>query len=132
MESKTPESGFDELMRLHQQTTRMEQDITDREQQNAEQRQKVLGALQGLKGISISVALEQLKPVATPEIIEEVQSLTQKQGTGDLRRLITDLVDDLERCVTRVSASNPNIEIEPIERSVRTLAILIGLFFSLQ
>jgi len=130
MESKSPESGFDELMRLHQQTTQMGQDITDREQQNAEQRQKVQGALQGLKDISISVALEQLKPIATPEIIEEVQSLTQKQGTGDLRRLITDLVDDLERCVSRVSASNQDIA--PIERSIRTLAILIGLFFSLQ
>ena len=130
MESKSPESGFDELMRLQQQTTKMGQDITDREQQNAEQRQKVQGALQGLKEISISVALEQLKPVATPEIIEEVQSLTQKQGTGDLRKLITDLVDDLERCVSRISASNPDIA--PIERSVKTLAILIGLFFSLQ
>lgn len=130
MESKSPESGFDELLRLQQQTNMMGQEITDREQQNAEQRQKVQGALQGLKEISISVALEQLKPVAIPEIIEEVQSLTQKQGTGNLRRLITDLVDDLERCVSRVSTSNQDIA--PIERSVRTLAILIGLFFSLQ
>ena len=130
MEPESPESGFDELMRLSQETARKGQEYAKREQQRAEQRQKVHGVLQGLKEIKVSVAVEQLKQVAAPEIIEEINSLTQKQGTEDLRRLISDLMEDLERQVGGVSSSSPDMAL--IERSVKTLSILIDLFFSLQ
>lgn len=129
MKSKSPESGFDELVRLSQKATNEAQELNRREQQRAEQRQVVQGVLQGLKEINVSVALEQLKLVATPEIIKEISSLTHKQDTRDLRKLISGLVNDLEKRVGRVSASNQDMV--PIERSVKTLAIIIELFFAL-
>ena len=106
------------------------QELTQKEQQRTEQRQKVQGVLQGLRGIKVSTAVEQLKLVAAPEIIEEISSLTHKQGTEDLRKLISNLTDDLERSVRGLSASDPDMV--PIERSVKTLAILLELFFSLR
>ena len=130
MKSESPESGFNELMRLSRQTANEAQELTKKEQQRAEQRQIVQGVLQGLKEINVSVAVEQLRLVATPEIIEKISSLTHKQDTGDLRKLISDLVNGLEKRVGSVSASNQDMV--PIERSVKTLAILIELFFSLQ
>ena len=130
MESEPPESGFEELMRLSQQFTRQGQERTAREKQRAEQGKKVQGVLQGLKELNVSMAIEQLKLVATPDIIEEVNSLKRKQGTGDLRKLISNLTDDLENRIGIVSASNPDMA--PLERSMKTLNILLDLFFSLQ
>jgi len=130
MAPESSDSGFDELMRLSRETARQQQEISQRENKQAEQRQKVRGVLQGLKEIKVSVAVEQLRSVATDEYIEEVSSLAQKQGTEDLRKLISDLAEDLEKQMDSVTASNPDMV--PVERSVKTLAILIDLFFSLQ
>ena len=130
MESEPPESGFEELMRLSQQFTRQGQERTAREKQRAEQGKKVQGVLQGLKELNVSMAIEQLKLVTAPDIIEEVNSLKRKQGTGDLRKLISNLTDDLENRIGIVSASNPDMA--PLERSMKTLNILLDLFFSLQ
>ena len=130
MESEPPESGYEELMRLSQQFTRQGQERTAREKQRAEQGKKVQGVLQGLKELNVSMAIEQLKLVATPDIIEEVNSLKRKQGTGDLRKLISNLTDDLENRIGIISASNPDMA--PLERSMKTLNILLDLFFSLQ
>ncbi len=130
MESEPPESGFEELMRLSQQFTRQGQERTAREKQRAEQGKKVQGVLQGLKELNVSMAIEQLKLVATPDIIEEVNSLKRKQGTGDLRKLISNLTDDLENRIGIISASNPDMT--PLERSMKTLNILLDLFFSLK
>ena len=130
MESESPESGLEELMRLSQQFTKQGQEHTTREQQRAEQRKKVRGVLQGLKELNVSMAMEQLKLVATPDIIEEVNSLNRKQGTEDLRKLISNITDDLENHIGIISASNPDMM--SLERSMKTLNILIELFFSLQ
>ena len=130
MESEPPESGFEELMRLSQQFTKQGEERTAREKQRAEQGKKVQGVLQGLKELNVSMAIEQLKLVAAPDIIEEVNSLKRKQGTGDLRKLISNLTDDLENRIGIVSASNPDMA--PLERSMKTLNILLDLFFSLQ
>ncbi|MFC1978225.1 hypothetical protein ACFLWS_08225 [Chloroflexota bacterium] len=130
MESKPPESGLDELMRLSRQTASEEKELDRKEQQRAEQRQVVQGALKGLREIGVTVTVEQLKQVATPEIIEEVDSLKYQQGTEGLRRLITRLANDLEKRVDNVSASNPDMV--PIQRSVKTLVILLELLSSLQ
>jgi len=130
MESEPPESGFEELMRLSQQFTRQGQERTAREKQRAEQGKKAQGVLQGLKELNVSMAIEQLKLVAAPDIIEEVNSLKRKQGTGDLRKLISNLTDDLENRIGIISASNPDMT--PLERSMKTLNILLDLFFSLQ
>ncbi|MFC2005973.1 hypothetical protein ACFLVG_03315 [Chloroflexota bacterium] len=130
MKPEYPESGFDELMRLSQETANEAEELTKREQQRTEKRQIAQGVLQGLKEINVSVAVEQLRLVATPEIIEEISSLTHKQGTEDLRKLISNLVHDLEKRIGRISASNADMA--SLECSVKTLAILIELFFALQ
>ena len=118
MKSKSPESGFDELMRLSRQTANEGKELDRKEQQRVEQRQVVQGALKGLREISVTVTLGQLKQVATPEIIEEVGSLKYQQGTEDLRRLISRLANDLEKHIDNVSASNPDMV--PIQRSAKT------------
>lgn len=130
MNAKSPESGLDELMRLSQQTARMGQNLRQKEQQEAEHYQKVQGAVQGLREISLSVALEQLKPVATAEIIEKVRSLQNKQDTKELRQLITDLARDLDKLVAKLPSSDSNKAL--VESSAKTLTVLISLLFSLQ
>ena len=129
MESESPESGFEELMRLSQQFTQQQEERTKRERQREEQQKKVQGVLQGLKELKVSMAIEQLKPVATPEIIEEVNSLRSKPGTEDLRKVISNLADDLENRIDIISTSNPDTA--PLVRSVKTLNILMDLYFSL-
>ncbi|MFC1966954.1 hypothetical protein ACFLWI_08500 [Chloroflexota bacterium] len=130
MESKSPESGLDELIRLSQETARKKQELAEREQQRTKQKQKVQGVLQGLMDIKVSIAVEQLKLVSKPEIIEGVSSLTHKQGTEDLRKLISSLTDDLEKRIRSIATSNPDMV--PVERSIKTLAILLELYFSLR
>jgi len=126
MEAKPPESGFEELLRLSQKTSKVEQGITRKEQELAKRKQVV----QGLREIKVSVALEQLKLFATPEIIEAVSSQRQKRSTEDLRKLILDLTSELEKSVS--SKSGQNLDIVSAESSVKTLAILIELLFSLE
>ena len=130
MEAESPEDGFEELMRLSQQFKKQDEERTKREQQRAEQSKKVQDVLGGLKGLNVSMAVEQLKLVATPEIIEQVNSLKSKTGTEELRRLISDLTEDLEKRIGIISASNPDMK--SLESSMKTLTILIELFFSLQ
>ncbi|MFC1939299.1 hypothetical protein ACFLTY_05890 [Chloroflexota bacterium] len=130
MESKSPESGLDELLRLSRETARKKQELAEKEQQRTKQKQKVQGVLEGLKAIKVSIAVEQLKLVATPEIIEKISSLTHKQDTEDLRKLISGLTDDLEKRIRSVATSNPDMV--PVESSIKTLAILLELYFSLR
>ena len=125
MESKPPENGFEELLRLSQETSKVEQGITRKEQELAKRKQVV----QGLREIKVSVALEQLKLFATPEIIEAVNSQRQKRSTEDLRKLILDLTSELEKSVS--SKSGQNLDIISASSSVKALAILIELLFSL-
>ncbi len=130
MESKSPENGFDELTRLSQQFKKHERESTHREKQRAEQRKKVQGALGGLRELTVSMTVEQLKLFATPEIIEQVSSLKSKQGTAELRKLISNLANDLEKHIGIVASANPSVQ--PLERSIKTLIILMELFFSLE
>jgi hypothetical protein len=124
------ESGFDELMRLSQQFTRQQEERAERERQREEQGRKTQDVLQGLKELKISMAIEQLKTVAAPEIIEEVDALRKKQGIEDLRKTISSLADDLENRVSTISASTPDAV--PLANSMKTLNILLDLYFSLQ
>jgi hypothetical protein len=124
------ESGFDELMRLSQQFTRQQKERDKQERQRREQGEKVQGVLHGLKELNISMTLEQLKTVATPEIIKEVESLKHKEGTEDLRKMISDLADDLEKIIGAFSATDTDRM--ALLNSMRTLNILMDLYFSLQ
>jgi len=123
------ESGFDELMRLSQQFTRQQEEHEEKERQREAQGKKVQGVLQGLKELNVSMAVEQLKTVATPEIIKEVNALKSKGGTDDLRKMISDLADDLEKRLGTISASKTDTA--PLVNSMRTLNILMDLYFSL-
>ncbi|MFC1918980.1 hypothetical protein ACFLWW_03310 [Chloroflexota bacterium] len=127
----TDSSGneLDELMRLSQQLQKQAHDTAQREKQSARQRNKSQGILSELRAFSISMAVEQLQLVATPDKIEQVNALKSKQGTTELRKLIDNLASDLEKQISIVAITNPDIK--PIEQSIRTLTIILGLFFSL-
>jgi hypothetical protein len=130
MDTEDSDSGLDELMRLQQQFTRQQKEDEDREKQRAEQGKKVRGVLQGLRELNLSMAIEQLKPVAKPEIIEKVNALAGKEGTEELRKIISGLADNIESQLGAVSASDA--EGVPLVDSMRTLNILMDLYFSLQ
>ncbi len=123
------ENGFDELMRLSQQFTRQQEEHEEKERQREEQGKKVQGVLQGLKDLNVSMAIEQLKTVATPEIIKEVNTLKSKGGTDDLRKMISALAEDLEKSLGAISGSKADMA--PLVNSMRTLNILMDLYFSL-
>jgi predicted component of type VI protein secretion system len=124
------ESGMDELMRLSRQISRKQQEHTDRARQREEQGKKVRGVLQGLKELNVSMAIEQLKPFATDAIIKEVSDLKNKAGTEDLRRVISDLADDLEKRIGAIPGAKA--ESAALLNTMKTLNILIDLYFSLQ
>ena len=123
------ESGFDELMRLSQQFTRQQEEHEEKERQRETQGKKVQGVLQGLKDLNVSMAVEQLKTVATPEIIKEVNALKSKGSTDDLRKMISALAEDLEKRLGAIS--NSKTDTAPLVNSMRTLNILMDLYFSL-
>ena len=130
MDTDDSENGLDELMRLQQQFTRQQEEHDEREKQREEQGKKVRGVLEGLRGLNLSMAIEQLKPVAAPEIVDKVNALAGKEGTEELRKIISDLADNIENRLGAVSASDP--EGAPLVDSMRTLNILLDLYFSLQ
>ena len=123
------ESGFDELMRLQQQFTRQQEEHDEKERQRQEQGKKVQGVLQGLQDLNVSMAIDQLKGVATPEIIKEVNAFKNTGNTDDLRKLISDLADDLEIKIGVITDSKADTA--RLANSVRTLNILMDLYFSL-
>ena len=124
------EDGLDELARLSQQFKKHEHESRQREKQSAEQRKRVQSVLGGLRELTVSMSVQQLRLVAAPEIIEKVDSLKSKQGTAELRELISDLASDLEKRIGTISNENPSVK--PVERSIKTLIILMELFFSLE
>ncbi len=129
MTAESSDSGLDELMRLSQQFNNQQREATEREKQNARQKQKSQDVLTELRAFSISMAVGQLKLVATPEMVEQVNALQSKQGTTALRKLIHNLLYELEKQISIFASANPDIK--PIEQLTKTLTILIGLLFSL-
>lgn len=130
MESKSTDSGLEELLRLSKEISRVDQERTKADRKRAEHRQKVNELQQGLIELKASVALQQLKSIATPEIIKEVSLLKHNQKTDELRKLILNLSAELESWVDNMSGSK--LDMGSINRSVKTLAILIELLFSIE
>jgi hypothetical protein len=122
------DSGLDELLALSRKFTKQKADSEKQERQRIEQGKKVKGVLQGLQELNLNMALTQLKTVAKPEVIQRVTLLRTKPGTDDLRKLITKLVDDTEK---QVITLNPKSDTAAIANSMRTLSILLDLYFSL-
>ena len=129
MTAESSDSGLDELMRLSQRLKNQEREATQREKLSAGQKKKSQDALSELRAFSISMAVGQLKLVASPEIIEQVNALQSKQGTTELRKLIDNLLYDLEKQISIIANANPDIK--PIEQLIKTLTILMGLLHSL-
>ena len=129
MTTESSNDGLDELMRLSKQFKKQEHQVAGREKLIASQREKSQDVLNELRAFTISTALGQLRLVATSEIIEQVTALKSKQGTTELNRLIDKFAYDLEKHISIAAAANPDLR--PIEQSVKTLTILLGLLFSL-
>jgi len=124
------ESGLDELMRLSRQFTRQQEEHEAREKQRAAQGKKVRGVLQGLKDLNLDMAVTQLKAVARPEIVKQVSALKTQESTDVLRKLITGIAEDLEDRLRAVQI--PKADATALCNSMRTLNILMDLYFSLQ
>jgi len=129
MPKKEEESGLDELMRLQRQFTRQQEEHEAQERQRQAQGKKVQGVLQGLRELNVSMSLDQLKSVAPPEVIKGVTALKNREGTEDLRKMISKLADDLERRIIDLPAS---ANATHLANSMRTLNILMDLYFSLK
>jgi hypothetical protein len=130
MTTKSNASGMEELRRLSRQTANWGQKLQQEEKQKADYEKNVVGVMAGLRGLSFSVALNQLKTVAEPDIYEKVTAMQAKTDSRDLRKLITEISRNLDRSMSRISKGNADLE--PLATSSRTLAILISLLFSLQ
>ena len=130
MTNKPKESGMEELRRLSRQTASMGKKMQEEEKQKAEYEKNMQGVVAGLRGISFSVALNQLKSIAEPGIYEKVEAMQRQPDTKELRRLISNIAKTLEKETGKASRNNP--EFESIGNSSKTLAILISLLFSLQ
>ncbi|MEE8419033.1 MAG: hypothetical protein V3S02_02860 [Dehalococcoidales bacterium] len=130
MKSETKGGELDELMALSRGMSQTAKKLEQEEQRGNQRRQKLQGVQQGLRGISVSVALSQLQTIASPDIVSQVDSLNSKRGTADLRRLIVNMAHDLEKCVGNPSATTRSKM--TAEDTAATLAILIELLFSLE
>jgi hypothetical protein len=130
MTQKPRESGMEELRRLSRQTANAGKKMQEEQKQKAEYEKNMQGVVAGLRGISFSVALNQLKTIVKPDIYEKVIAMQQQPDSKELRRLISDIARNLERETAKASKNNP--EFETISNSSKTLAILISLLFSLQ
>ena len=130
MAKESSGGGLDELERLSQQFKKEDHDAAQMERQSTQHIKKVQSVLGELRAFSISVAIGQLQLVATPEMIEKVNALKGQKGTAELRKLIGNLANDMERRIDRIAVSNPDMK--QFASSIKTLAILVGLLSSLE
>jgi hypothetical protein len=122
------DSGLDELKALSRKFNKQKEDNEKQARQKAEQGKKVQGVLHGLQDLNFNMALTQLKAVAKPEVIQKVTALRTNPGTADLRKLITTMVDDLETQLGKINGAKPDLT--PLTNSIRTVSILLDLYFS--
>jgi len=122
------DSGMDELLALSRKFTKQKEDNAKQERQRIEQGKKVKGVLDGLKDLNLQMALGQLKTVAKPEIYQKVAALKTNPNPDALRKMLTHLIDDIEK---QVSGLNPKSDTALLANSMRTLSILLDLYFSL-
>jgi hypothetical protein len=123
------ESGIEELLRLSRQFTRQQAEHDQIEKQRQAQGKKVKGVLQGLKELNLSMAITQLKTVARPEIVKQVSALKSQESTDALRKMISNIADDLENRLRALP--DPKTDTAPLVNAIRTLNILMDLYFSL-
>jgi hypothetical protein len=123
------ENGMDELLKLQQQFTRQQEEHEDRQRLQEEQGKKAQGVLQGLRELQFSMTLEQLGPVASKETIARVNALKTSPNTDELRKMISNLIEDIEqRLETKAKADSG---LKSLVDASRVLGILMDLYFSL-
>jgi hypothetical protein len=123
------ENGMDELLKLQQKFTRQQEEHEDRRRLQEEQDRKARGVLDGLRGLQFSMTLDQLDSVASEEIISQVKELKNNPNTDELRKMITNLAEDIESQLEIMSNDDPGVK--PLEDSMRVLSILMDLYFSM-
>ena len=124
------ENGMDELLKLQQQFTHQQEEHDSRKKLQEEQGKKAQGVLHGLRDLQFSMTLDQLNPIASKEIIKQVNALKNNPDTDELRKMINRLCDDMEHQLETITAANPDAK--STVDSMRVLNILIDLYFSLQ
>ena len=129
MVNESSNRGLDELERISQQMNMTQYEISQREKQDDNRRKKTQDVLTEFRAFSVSIAVNQLQLVATPEMIEQVNALINEQGTAKLSELISSLANNLEQRINIVAETN--LDIEPINQSMKALAILVRLLLSL-
>jgi hypothetical protein len=122
------DSGMDELLALSRKFTKQKEDSAKQERQRIEQGKKVKGVLDGLKNLNLDMALTQLKAVAKPEVIQKVTAFKTNPNTEALRKLLTHMVDDIEKQIGNLT---PKSDTTALLNAMRTLSILMDLYFSL-
>lgn len=123
------ENGMDELLKLQQQFTRQQEEHEGRRKIQEEKDRKARGVLSGLRELQFSMTLDQLKTVATKDIINQVKALKKNPDPDELRKMITTLAEDIEMRLEAMANTDPAVK--PLEDSARTLSILMDLYFSM-
>ena len=123
------ENGMDELLKLQQQFTHQQAEHDSRQKLQEEQGRKAQGVLHGLRDLQFTMTLDQLNPIATKETISQVKALKNNPDTDELRKMITNLAEDIESRLEALANTDP--EVKPLEDSMRVLSILMDLYFSL-
>ena len=123
----TEESGLEELHRLSREIRDMEKELSQ-DLGRAKEKIALAGKKHALwklvKDIKVSLVLERLKNVAPPEITEKFDSFKDCQDTNDLRKLILDIVDELEN-----RSENKELDSPSTESLIKTLGILTEFLF---
>lgn len=123
------ESGMDELLKLQQQFTRQQEEHEDRQRLQEEKGKKAQGVLQGLRELQFSMTLEQLSPVASEETIARVNALKTSPDTDELRKMISNLIEDIEQRLENKATADSGLK--SLVDASRVLGILMDLYFSL-
>jgi hypothetical protein len=127
------ESGLEELQRLSREIGDRGKELVQglgRARNSIERvkKKRVLWAV--IREYKISLVLEQLEPLATPEVYKEVKSLKRKKSTAVLRRLILNLIDELEKSFNNSNSSRVNIP--ATNKKLKIISILLGLIFYIE
>ena len=124
------ETGLEELLRLAREVRDMGREYVEelgRAREKLKRAKKKQALRDIIKEIKVSQVLEQLDTMATHRVIRTVESLKTTHNTEELRHLILQMANELEKKVD--VKANPELDRKSLEHSVKLLAILIDFLF---
>ena len=127
------ESGLEELRRLSREIGNKGKELASglgRARKSIEQVEKKRALWSIIRELKISVVLDKLMPLAEPEIINEVISLKKDRSTAGLRRIILNMVEELDTIIN--DDDKVNIDIPAIKKKLTILSILMELIFVIE